>query len=82
MNCPKCGSDNNQVVDSRDQVDAIRRRRKCLHCFARFTTMEIHAVKLSSIRSAIKVALNTVQPYRLRENANGDDDEGTPQVNS
>ncbi len=42
MRCPFCGTDDTQVKDSRPTEDnaAIRRRRVCGHCGARFTTFE------------------------------------------
>lgn len=42
MRCPKCGHLESKVIDSRpsDDGDAIRRRRECLGCGARFTTYE------------------------------------------
>ena len=42
MKCPKCGSDDDKVLDSRAVRDgaAIRRRRECTVCGARFTTHE------------------------------------------
>lgn len=42
MRCPFCGSDDTQVKDSRPTEDntAIRRRRACTNCGARFTTFE------------------------------------------
>src|SRR3954467_4398232 len=40
MQCPYCGSTQNRVVDSREAVDAIRRRRQCENCDQRFTTYE------------------------------------------
>jgi transcriptional repressor NrdR len=42
MRCPKCGSLDTQVKDSRPTEDsaAIRRRRVCLACNFRFTTFE------------------------------------------
>ncbi|MEQ9349254.1 MAG: transcriptional regulator NrdR, partial [Alphaproteobacteria bacterium] len=42
MRCPFCGSDDTQVKDSRPTEDgaAIRRRRGCLGCGMRFTTLE------------------------------------------
>jgi len=42
MRCPFCGSDETQVKDSRPTEDnsAIRRRRSCPACNARFTTFE------------------------------------------
>jgi len=42
MKCPKCGVDNDRVIDSRASHDgvAIRRRRECLACQARYNTFE------------------------------------------
>ena len=42
MRCPFCGADDTQVKDSRptDDRGAIRRRRFCGNCAARFTTFE------------------------------------------
>ncbi len=42
MRCPFCGSEDTQVKDSRpvDDASAIRRRRQCPLCSARFTTFE------------------------------------------
>ena len=42
MRCPFCGNDDTQVKDSRPTEDnnAIRRRRQCTNCGARFTTFE------------------------------------------
>ena len=42
MKCPKCGNDDDKVLDSRTAKDgaAIRRRRECLKCGHRFTTHE------------------------------------------
>ena len=42
MRCPFCGHDASQVKDSRPTEDngAIRRRRQCEDCGARFTTFE------------------------------------------
>ena len=42
MRCPFCGHEDTQVQDSRPTEDntAIRRRRFCPHCSARFTTFE------------------------------------------
>ncbi len=42
MRCPFCGSDDTQVKDSRptEESSAIRRRRACNNCGARFTTFE------------------------------------------
>ena len=42
MRCPFCGNEDTQVKDSRPTDDnaAIRRRRQCPNCGARFTTFE------------------------------------------
>jgi len=42
MKCPKCGVDDDKVLDSRSARDgaAIRRRRECASCGHRFTTYE------------------------------------------
>jgi len=42
MKCPKCGADDDKVVDSRSVREgaAIRRRRECTACGCRYTTFE------------------------------------------
>lgn len=42
VQCPRCGLDDDKVIDSRSVDDgrAIRRRRSCLGCSHRFTTFE------------------------------------------
>src|SRR4030081_20686 len=42
MRCPKCGSRDDKVIDSRQSRDSssIRRRRECLKCKYRFTTYQ------------------------------------------
>jgi transcriptional repressor NrdR len=42
MRCPECGNPDSRVVDSRpaEQQTAVRRRRLCEECGARFTTYE------------------------------------------
>jgi transcriptional repressor NrdR len=42
MICPSCGVGETRVLESRvsDAGEAIRRRRECLECHARFTTFE------------------------------------------
>ncbi|MEP7349539.1 MAG: transcriptional regulator NrdR [Sphingorhabdus sp.] len=54
MRCPFCGHDDSQVKDSRPTEDnsAIRRRRQCEACGARFTTFErIQLRELTVIKS-------------------------------
>lgn len=42
MKCPKCGAENDKVIDTRpsDEGRAIRRRRVCLECEYRYSTVE------------------------------------------
>ncbi len=42
MRCPKCGNQDDKVIDSRASREGstIRRRRQCLQCDHRFTTYE------------------------------------------
>ncbi len=42
MKCPRCGCPDSRVIDSRTtpEKDMIRRRRECLSCQTRFTTVE------------------------------------------
>jgi len=42
MKCPQCGYHDSKVIDSRTtpEKDMIRRRRECLSCHHRFTTVE------------------------------------------
>jgi transcriptional repressor NrdR len=54
MRCPFCGHDDTQVKDSRPTEDnsAIRRRRLCPNCGARFTTFErIQLRELTVVKS-------------------------------
>ena len=48
MRCPFCLSDNTRVIDSRiaDEGDAVRRRRECIQCEERFTTLERASLKM------------------------------------
>lgn len=57
MRCPFCGHEDSQVKDSRPTEDgaAIRRRRQCEACAARFTTFErIQLRDLTVIKSQDK----------------------------
>jgi transcriptional repressor NrdR len=54
LRCPFCGHDDSQVKDSRPTEDgaAIRRRRQCEGCAARFTTFErIQLRELTVVKS-------------------------------
>ena len=54
MKCPFCGEEDTKVIDTRNMDDnsAIRRRRLCEKCGARFTTYErVDTVSLQVIKS-------------------------------
>ncbi len=53
MRCPKCGSLDDKVIDSRLSKEgvSIRRRRECLDCQSRFTTYEeLERIELRSLK--------------------------------
>lgn len=52
MRCPYCGHTKNRVVDSRTSREgrAVRRRRECQDCGARFTTYEVVEERPLSVR--------------------------------
>ena len=57
MRCPFCGNEDTQVKDSRPTEDnsAIRRRRQCTNCGARFTTFErVQLRELTVVKSSDK----------------------------
>lgn len=41
MNCPSCDGDDTGVLETRKSRSRIRRRRVCLACGVKFTTLEI-----------------------------------------
>lgn len=49
MDCPSCQHGDTRVVDSREAVDSIRRRRECQKCEFRFTTFERVEFKLPDV---------------------------------
>jgi transcriptional repressor NrdR len=67
VRCPFCQADDDKVVDSRpaDDGEAVRRRRECVRCGRRFSTVE-RAVELPLIvvkRSGVK---EPFEPAKLR----------------
>ena len=55
MNCPKCKGES-KVFDSRATAQGVRRRRECLKCSERFSTIEIHTAPLKKIPAIKPVA--------------------------
>ena len=65
MNCPTCGGQT-RVYDSTAQADNIKRRRKCLTCDYRFTTVEIdmdmyNTMRGTNLKTARKTALDALK---------------------
>jgi transcriptional repressor NrdR len=55
MLCPKCGSDDGKVVDTRARPDGkTRRRYLCKHCGNRFSTVEVHVDELKQVMEYVK----------------------------
>lgn len=61
MKCPKCRNLDTRVIDSRTTEDgkAIRRRRECEKCGARFTTFE----RLEFVSFVVTKASGEMEPY-------------------
>ena len=61
MICPKCGANDDKVLDSRPTDDgfAVRRRRVCLVCGARFSTIE----KIEGLKPMVVKKDGTKQLY-------------------
>ena len=69
MRCPFCGADDTQVKDSRptDDRGAIRRRRFCANCAARFTTFErVQLRELTVSRRTASASRSTATSWRAR----------------
>lgn len=64
MVCPKCGGGSTVCKNSRYKEGTVYRRRACLDCDGRFTTIEVSFEAFSSaqqIWAAAKTFLTTVQ---------------------
>ena len=69
MRCPRCGEFEDKVVDTRtvDSNTVIRRRRECLGCGHRFTTVE----RLEGIQLMVIKKDGTRQPFSREKIMNG-----------
>lgn len=56
MVCPNCKADNDRVLDSRDHVFSVRRRRECNNCGCRYTTIELTAMTRKAIKTLDNLA--------------------------
>ena len=69
MRCPKCGDPEDKVIDTRtvENNSVIRRRRECLGCGHRFTTVErLEGIQLMVIKKDV-----TRQPFSREKIMNG-----------
>jgi hypothetical protein len=66
IRCPACGHNESMVKDSRAMSYGIRRRRKCMLCGLRCTTVEVLKQDSTRVMAAFKVAhlLTMLPPYR------------------
>jgi len=66
LTCSNCGSYNNtSVIDTRENRDNVRRRRKCVACDFRWTTREITDAEYKSLkgdreRSSLENQIRTI----------------------
>ena len=56
MDCPVCGT-STYVIDSRPQCDHVKRRRACLDCGFRFSTIEIDVDMYKRMQLMNKIAI-------------------------
>lgn len=55
MNCTKCGHDVVSCIDSRPKNGTIYRRRKCLQCGYRFSSVEVSLEALEGYKANEKL---------------------------
>lgn len=56
MICPRCKGEKDIVTNSRDRVFFIRRRRECLCCGFRYTTLELLAKDRKAFKKLENIA--------------------------
>jgi transcriptional regulator NrdR family protein len=72
MNCPRCGSNQVMVIDSRPRQNetVIKRRQRCSNCFYTFGSVEIYEdefKKLTGYEKAVKTLENVIMPLMKGE---------------
>ena len=58
MKCPKCGSAEYKVIDSRITEETVRRRRECLKCGNRWSTAEISIDEYRRLSAVLKILVD------------------------
>ena len=61
MNCPQCGSTQTRVTDTRSSADSVRRRRECMTCGQRWSTVEKQLAPAKAKRSKQAKRLNVAR---------------------
>jgi transcriptional repressor NrdR len=51
MICPECGSDQLSCINSRPALDCVKRRRECIKCGHRFSTVEISVDRFTKLQA-------------------------------
>lgn len=67
MLCPACKKSDSKVLDSRDEINFVRRRRECLDCHYRFTTYE----RLEPIKILVQKRDGHSEEYERQKLARG-----------
>jgi transcriptional repressor NrdR len=67
MRCPMCGYPEDKVVDSRSAAEgrAVRRRRECVECSHRFSTIEEVTGEILVVKRDLR--REELMPHKLRE---------------
>lgn len=60
MQCPKCGGIESKCKDSRYKDHTVYRRRECLACGARFSTMEVSLESFQSMNLTSQGTLDAI----------------------
>ena len=67
MNCPKCGDNDPIVIDSRQKPYGTRRRRECLVCGHRYSTVEVSVERYQLWQESEDLILNISQKIKTRD---------------
>ena len=64
MNCPKCRSGNIDILDSRRHEDCVKRRRMCLDCGFRYSTIEINVDEYKTMQEKVNFLHTLMQKVK------------------
>ena len=72
MNCPRCGSNQIFVIDSRTKDAIVKRRRRCAKCYHTFDSIEVYETefkKFAKYETAVKNMAEYVEAIRTIKTA-------------